>query len=125
MDREYKTLSQQADTTYKLWVFCVILGILILVSGVVMTFMGSLTQGIMTAASTVIVYFIQRIFQQREDYYRQQISIKNKHLEYGNQWLLTIQSIDAMDDLEQRERHQGRLLEVLTDQLGTAENPEA
>lgn len=124
LDREYKTLSKQADTTYKLWVFCVILGILILVSGIIMTFLGMLTQGIMTAASTVIVYFIQRIFQQREDYYRQQISIKNKHLEYGNQWLLAIQTIDAINDSVEREKRQARLVEVLTSKLGIVKNTE-
>ena len=125
LDREYKTLSKQADTTYKLWVFCVILGILILVSGIVMTFIGMLTQGIMTAVSTVIVYFIQRIFQQREDYYREQISIKNKHLEYGNQWLLAIQTIDAINDPVEREKRQARLVEVLTSKLGLPKNSEA
>jgi serine/threonine protein kinase len=124
LDREYKTLSKQADTTYKLWVFCVILGILILVSGIVMTFIGMLTQAIMTAASTVIIYFIQRIFQQREDYYREQISIKNKHLEYGNQWLLAIQTIDAINDPVEREKRQARLVEVLTSKLGLSKNSE-
>lgn len=124
LDREYKTLSKQADTTYKLWVFCVILGILILVSGIVMTFVGMLTQGIMTAASTVIIYFIQRIFQQREDYYREQISIKNKHLEYGNQWLITIQTIDSINDPVEREKRQARLVEVLTSKLGLPKNSE-
>lgn len=122
LDREYKTLSKQADTTYKLWVFCVILGIMILVSGIIMTFSGMLTQGIMTAASTIIVYFIQRIFQQREDYYREQISIKNKHLEYGNQWLLAIQTIDAINNPVEREKRQSRLVEVLTSKLGFSEN---
>lgn len=125
LDREYTTLSKQADTTYKLWVFCVVLGILILVSGIIMTFIGMLTQGIMTAASTVIVYFIQRIFQQREDYYREQISIKNKHLEYGNQWLLSIQTIDAINDPVEREKRQARLVEVLTSKLGLPNNSEA
>lgn len=124
LDREYKTLSKQADMTYKLWVFCVVLGILILVAAVIMTFVGMLTQGIITAVSTGIVFFIQRIFQQREDYYRKQISIKNKHLEYGNQWLLTIQTIDAISDPVEKEKRQARLVEVLTSKLGLSEQPE-
>jgi hypothetical protein len=51
---------------------------------------GAVTEGIATAASTIIVYFIQRIFQQREDYYRVLVKTKHSHLEYGDQWLLVI-----------------------------------
>ena len=44
---------------------------------------------------------------------------KNKHLEYGNQWLLVIQSIDSIEDSKERASRQSRLVEVLIQKLGT------
>ena len=72
----------------------------------------------MTAAATVLVYYIQRLFQQREDHYRRAAEEKNTHLEYGNKWLLVIQTVDAIDDPEERRRQQSRVAKVLTDHLG-------
>jgi len=96
---------------------CVLLGFLVLVSGVGAMLMGHVTEGAATAASTIIVFFIQRVFQQREDHYRALAKTKNSHLEYGNQWLLVIQSIDSIDDPLERSKRQARLVDVLTDKL--------
>jgi len=115
---EYDGLSKQADVTYKLWVVCVALGFVILVTGIVLMFTAGLAKGAITACSTVVVYFIQRIFQQREDYYRQNAQEKSTHLQYGNQWLLVIQSIDAIQDPAERMKRQARLVDVLTEKLG-------
>jgi TM2 domain-containing membrane protein YozV len=117
LNGEYKSLLQQANTTYKLWLCCVLLGFLVLIAGVVAMLAGFIGQGIATAASTIIVFFIQKIFQQREDHYRDLARAKNGHLEYGNQWLLVIQSIDSIIDIEQRKRRQEKLVDVLTAKL--------
>jgi hypothetical protein len=60
----------------------------------------------------VLVYFVQHVFHEREDHYCKLAAEKNAHLEYGNQWLLVIQSIDAIEDPEERVRRQTRLADV-------------
>jgi hypothetical protein len=67
-------------------------------------------------ASTVM-YFIVRIFQKREDYYREQMSLKIKYLQYGNDWLLLIQSIEAIPDPAERLEEQHQLARVLLDRI--------
>lgn len=117
LTKEYESLLSQANHTYRLWMGCVIAGFTILLAGVVAMLSGAVTEGIATAASTIIVYFIQRVFQQREDHYRSLSKTKHQHLEYGNQWLLVIQSIDAMIDPNERSRKQAKLVDVLTKKL--------
>jgi serine/threonine protein kinase len=114
---EFKILSRQATVTYYLWVGCVAVGFLMLLAGVVLMFTKGLAHGAVTSASTILVYFIQRVFHQREDHYRAMASTKLGHLEYGNQWLLAIQTIDAIEDVQERTRRQGLLVDVLTVKL--------
>jgi hypothetical protein len=96
---------------------CVGLGFAVLIGGIVLLFIGRITQGIVTAASSILVYFIQKVFHQREDFYRLSAESKSKHLQYGNQWLLVIQSVDAIEDAAERVRRQTALVDVLTDRL--------
>jgi len=117
LNNEYQSLLRQANMTYRLWLGCVGLGFLVLLSGVVAMLFGRITEGVVTAASSGIVYFIQRLFQQREDYYRSLATAKNSHLEYGNHWLLVIQSIDSIENPTERAKRQSRLVAVLTDKL--------
>ena len=117
LNREYVSLSDQARFTYYLWIASVILGLAALASGVVLLFMKQFTAGSITTVSTAFVYFIQKVFQQREDHYRSLASAKQGVLEYGNHWLLVIQSIDAIGDSRERERRQGELVDVLTRRL--------
>ena len=114
---EYQRLSHQADLTYKLWLACVAFGFFILALGIVLMFFADLARGAVTAASTVLIYFIQRVFQQREDAYRKAADEKSRHLQYGNQWLLVIQSIDAIESTSERVRRQTALVDVLTSHL--------
>jgi serine/threonine protein kinase len=114
---EYQRLSHQADLTYKLWLGCVAFGFFILALGIVLMFFADLARGAVTAASTVLIYFIQRVFQQREDAYRKAADEKSRHLQYGNQWLLVIQSIDAIESTSERVRRQTALVDVLTSHL--------
>lgn len=114
---EYVSLLRQASTTHRLWLLCVVTGFLVLLSGIVAVLLDRVQQGVITVVSSTIVYFIQKLFQQREDYYREQAASKNSHLVYGNQWLLVIQSIDSITDQDEKTRRQARLVEVLTDKL--------
>jgi hypothetical protein len=67
------------------------------------------------------VAIIVRIFQQREDYYREQKTLKTKYLQYGNDWLLLIQSIEAIPDGADRIDEQRRLARVLLDRIKSEE----
>lgn len=118
LNEDYHRLARQADLAYKLWLGCVGVGFLLLAAGIVMMFVAGLAKGVVTSASTVLIYFIQRVFQQREDHYRKAADEKSSHLEYGNQWLLVIQSVDAIENSEERVKRQSRLVDVLTQKLG-------
>jgi serine/threonine protein kinase len=120
LNGEYQSLSNQARLTYYLWIISVALGLGALVAGTVLLFLGQFAAASISAISTTFVYFIQRVFQQREDHYRALATAKHGHLEYGNHWLLVIQSIDAMQNPAERERRQGELVDVLTRKLGSS-----
>ncbi len=121
LDKDYGDLSNQAKFTYFLWIASVLIGLGALVAGMVLLVMGQLRAGSISTISAAFVYFIQKVFQQREDHYRELAGAKQKVLEYGNHWLLVIQSIDAIEDSAERERRQSELVNVLTNKLGSAE----
>lgn len=122
LKEEYKFLSSQARLTYYLWVAAVVLGLICLVTGIVLLFLQKFAAGSVSIVSTAFVGFIYKVFQQREDHYRALATAKREHLEYGNHWLLVIQSIDAIDSREERERSQRRLVDVLTNKLGSSDS---
>jgi hypothetical protein len=72
-----------------------------------------------------VTYFIVRVFQKREDYYRQEKAVKMKYLQYGNDWLLLIQSIEAIPDAAERLEEQHRLARVLLDRIRGEHDPGA
>lgn len=120
LNEEYQSLSNQAKTTYYLWIASVILGLAALVSAVVLLFLKQFSSGAVSAISTTFVYFIQRVFQQREDHYRSLAAAKREHLEYGDHWLLVIQSIDAIENPAEKERRQGELVDIMTKKLASS-----
>jgi serine/threonine protein kinase len=120
LNDEYQILSKQARFTFLLWSVCVIAGFSVVLGGIILLLYGSISRGLATCAASVLVYFIQRIFQQREDHYRAMARMKHEHLEYGDQWLLVIQSIDSIQDLGERAQKQARLVDVLTKKLARA-----
>jgi len=121
LNGEYQSLSNQAKFTYYLWIASVVLGLAALVSGIILLFLKQFAAGSISTISTTFVYFIQKVFQQREDHYRSLATAKHEHLEYGNHWLLVIQSIDAIESPVERERRQSELVDVLTRKLATSQ----
>lgn len=117
LNNEYQSLLSQAKQTYFLWVISVVSGLLMLLTGVGAMLFGAVSKGIAVTASSTITYFIQKIFQQREDHFRELARSKNLHLEYGNYWLLAIQSVDAVEDPVERAKQQVRLAAVLAKRL--------
>ena len=114
---EYANLLSQAKITFKLWVGCVVVGFVTFSGGVIAMLAGAVTQGAITTASTGIVFFIQRLFQQREDQYLKQARAKRRYLEYGADWLLAIQTIEAIEDPVLRQQEQARLVKVIRKKL--------
>jgi len=117
LDEEYRQLSSQIDSAHRLWIACVGVGFVILMAGLVAVLLGQVTQGVVTSMASTVMYFIVRVFQKREDYYREQKSLKIKYLQYGNDWLLLIQSIEAIPDPAERLEEQHRLARVLLDRI--------
>lgn len=124
LNEEYHQLTTQIDRTHKLWIGCVGGGFLVLIAAVVAVLMNHVTQGIIASSATTISYFIAKVFQQREDYYREQKDTKMKHLQYGNDWLLLIQSIEAIPGLEDRHEEQRRLARALLDKMKSRQSLE-
>jgi hypothetical protein len=108
LKREYDQLSVHIGRTRTLWLACVATGFLILLLGIGTVIAGRATEGIIAAASTPIIYFRVRILQQREDHYRQLREQKHRHLEYGNGWLMAIQTIAGIDDSPRLRLHAPR-----------------
>jgi serine/threonine protein kinase len=121
LDEEYRQLSAQIDSAHKLWIACVGVGFLILMAGLVSVLLGRVAQGVVTSSASTVMYFIVRVFQKREDYYREEKSLKIKYLQYGNDWLLLIQSIEAIPDAAERLEEQHRLARVLLDRIRGAD----
>jgi serine/threonine protein kinase len=120
LTEEYSELTRQMKTAHTMWLVCVGLGFAMLLVGLGVLLFADRTKttaGIVTSLSSALVYFIVRTLQKREDRYRDLRTEKNKTLEYGNDWLLLIQSIDAIRDPNAKMEHQARLVAVLTEKL--------
>jgi serine/threonine protein kinase len=121
LNAEYQTLSRQARVTYSLWVASVVFGLIIVGTGITLAFVGHVAEGAITSASSSVVLFIQRIFAQREDHYRNLASSKHKHLEYGNKWLLSIQTIDSIVDPKLKAEEHTKLAKALLKSLSKSD----
>jgi serine/threonine protein kinase len=117
LDDEYRQLSSQIESSHRLWIGCVGVGFAILLAGLLAVLFGHVAQGVLTSSASTMVYFIVRVFQRREDYYREEKAVKMKYLQYGNDWLLLIQSIEAIPDATDRLDQQRRLARVLLDRI--------
>ena len=119
---EYEELSKQATITYRLWVACVMIGFSTVIMALVMMMMGNIVQGLTSTLLLTPMYFILKIFNQREDHYREKAAAKNAHLEYGNQWQLTLQSIEMIADPQQKLARQCKLVETLLQKIHRTPN---
>jgi hypothetical protein len=117
LSRQYEHLDRQASQTFALWRICVAFGFAVLSGGLILIFMGRLAEAAASLTASVLVYFIQRIFQQREDQYRTLADKKNAHLEYGSRWLVAVQTIAAIEEPGARLRCQARLAVALSEQI--------
>jgi serine/threonine protein kinase len=113
LDSEYRTLSQQAKNTHRLWIVCVLISFFTLIGSVCAMLLGYVDKGIFASVASALPCFMWKIFHQKEDYYRKLADVKLENLEYGNHWLLVIQSIDFIEDQELKMERHARLVQVL------------
>lgn len=119
---EYSMLLRQARITFFLWVTCVSLGCALLFAGIIALLLGQIAEGVAVTIGSTLVYFIQQVFYKREDHYRSIASAKNRHLEYGNNWLLAIQSIDSIQEDKRKDKRRRRLVDALLEKLKSDKN---
>ena len=117
LQKEYDVLIGQMRTTYILWLVTVSMSFLVLLVSVSLFLMHQIAGGAITTVSSAMLYFLQRVFQQREDAYRTAADAKRNNVEYGNQWALVIQTIQGMEDPKERVIREGELVKALTDRL--------
>jgi eukaryotic-like serine/threonine-protein kinase len=118
LDSDYRNLLFQAKLAFALWLGCAAIAFGVVLAGIVLLFQGNSTNGAITLASDVLVLFIQRIFKEREEYYREQASQKHTHLQMGNAWTLAVQSLDGISDSTLREQKLGALSDALVNAFG-------
>ena len=94
--------------------------LLVVLTGVILLILGRIGEGVATAASSVVVYFIQQTFHTKESQFRQLAERKSEQLEYGNQWLLVMQSISTLDDRRERNERLAALVDTLHTHLAKA-----
>jgi tRNA A-37 threonylcarbamoyl transferase component Bud32 len=117
LEEEYDALIKQMRTTYVLWLVAVSTAFVVLLASVVLFLMHQATSGAISTVSSAMLYFLQRVFQQREDSYRKAAEAKRNNVEYGNQWALVIQTIQGMEDAKERVVREGLLVEAMTERL--------
>jgi hypothetical protein len=117
LNEDYKDLSKQASTSFKMWVIFGCFGLAQVSSGFLFIYCDKFKEGAFTTVSTAVSFFILKFFQQREDHYRNLANKKHTHLEFGNKWMLMIQSINILDDPKNKIKMQIKLLQSLITNL--------
>lgn len=117
LSADYENLMFQAKISFALWVLFSLVGFVVFVFGIALLYMGKWQEGGATLVSESIVIFIQKLFKDREDEFRERAAKKNRHVELGNLWNLAAQSLDGLDAATRREKL-GRLTDAIIEQVG-------
>lgn len=94
---EYDKLNKQAAVAFRLWVATFVMGLIIVGVAVVLIIMGKYCEALLTSVLEALLYFAQKCFAMREDYYREQNDNKLKHLETGDYFELALRTLDSTD----------------------------
>jgi hypothetical protein len=117
LSADYGNLMFQAKISFALWVLFSLVGFVVFVFGIALLYLGKWQEGGATLVSESIVIFIQKLFKDREDEFRERAAKKNRHVELGNLWNLAAQSLDGLDVATRREKL-GRLTDAIIEQVG-------
>ena len=119
LEKVYQFLSKQARVTYMLWILAVTFGMAVLLAAIGMLIAGKLGGGLIMTINTALVYYIESVFRRREDHYSSLATGKHPYLEYCNHLSLVFQTIDAVKDSTEREKHLAQLVVILIRKLQT------
>lgn len=78
--KEYKQLTMQATVTFRLWKITFGMGLILIVIAVLMILLEKYNEALLSIALEGLIYFAQKLFSMREDYYQKQNDEKLKHL---------------------------------------------
>jgi hypothetical protein len=117
LSEDYGNLMFQAKVSFGLWVLFSFVGFVVFVIGISLLYLGKWQEGGATLVSETIVVFIQKLFKDREDEFRERAAKKNRHVELGNLWNLAAQSLDGLDEATRREKL-SRLTDAIINHLG-------
>lgn len=122
--KEYEQLSKQAVISFWLWVTTFILGLGLIIFAVVLIMQGKYIEAVTSVVLEALVYFAQRLFAVREEYYRKQNDSKIKHLEVGDYYEYLMSILETTDE-EYRRQKLDMVLESIkkqTERLGIGDS---
>lgn len=119
--KEYAQINKQAMISFWLWVSTFIVGFAIIAISVVMTVLGNFIEALITVILESLVYFVQRLFAIREDYYRKLNSDKLKHLESGDYYDYIMSILDTTSE-DYREKRIDTIITSIQKQIETNTN---
>jgi hypothetical protein len=115
--QDYRILSLQAATMYRLWVACMIICVLAAIAAFTAMLLGHVAAG--TGGSIVLVplFLVLRLLAKREDHYRSSANEKSGHVSYAGLWLSAMKRIQSIQDSVLRNQRRERAVNVFTQKL--------
>lgn len=110
---EYDNILLQAKITFGLWVSAVILCYLIIFIAIRMLLKGQYMEGIIITLLDAFIIGVQKLFNIREDHYRNLVEKKMQHLEMGDYIEYAFEKVDCFDDPRDRTREAMLLLKQI------------
>jgi hypothetical protein len=117
MDDEYKSLQTYAKVSFWFWFLSSAMSFILLVIGIALLFRAQVLPGSITLASEVLVFGFQRVFKDRENYYRREMKQKTEFLELGNLWNMSVQSLEGITDPDRRIEKLSQVIDKLMERF--------
>lgn len=110
---EYDNILLQAKITFGLWVSAVILCYLIIFIAISMLLKGQYMEGIIITLLDAFIMGVQKLFNIREDHYRNLVEKKMQHLEMGDYIEYAFEKVECFDDPRDKTREAMLLLKQI------------
>ena len=111
--REYDNILIQAKVTFFLWVFSFVFCFCIIIISVFYILNGNYIEGVFTSLLDATILIVQKLFNIREDHYRELIDKKMKHLQKGDFIEYAFSEIDKIEDSHIKVKKQSELIDVM------------
>lgn len=111
--REYDNILIQAKVTFFLWVFSFVFCFCIIIISIFYILNGSYIEGVFTSLLDATILIVQKLFNIREDHYRDLIDKKMKHLQKGDFIEYAFSEVAKIEDLHIKVKKQSELIDVM------------